>query len=264
MLAKHLLRFAVIVGLCAGLQTRLAAADWAQWLGAERDSVWRESGIVDQFPTNGLPIAWRVKVGAGYSAPAVADGRVYLTDRVAGSPQNQPKNPFMDRTSIPGVERVLCLDERTGTLLWQHEYDCPYNLSYPSGPRAMPQVSAGRVYTVGADGHLRCLDTKTGKLLWSRHYPTDFGAPTQTSLPDRLWRAHPDVGCGFNAVDLGRPDLLPRRWGRHVRHGFRQTHGQRTLAQAHDQGARLFVAHPHQCRRPRAVGGLGFPRTHCA
>ncbi len=180
MIPKPLVRLSAIIGLCVGLPAHLVAADWAEWLGSERDSVWRESGIVDRFPTNGLPIAWRVKVGAGYSAPAVADGRVYLTDRVAGSPQNQPKNPYMDRTSIPGVERVLCLDERTGKLLWQHEYNCPYNLSYPSGPRAMPQVSAGRVYTVGADGHLRCLDAKSGKLLWSHHYPTDFRAPTQT------------------------------------------------------------------------------------
>ena len=113
-------RLALVACFLVGVQNGVSAADWAEWLGAERDSVWRESGIVERFPTNGLPVAWRVKVGAGYSAPAVAKGRVFLTDRVAGSPRNQPKNPYMDRTSIPGVERVLCLDERTGKLLWQH------------------------------------------------------------------------------------------------------------------------------------------------
>ena len=57
---------------------------------------------------------------------------------------------------------------------------CPYRFSYPSGPRAMPLVDGNRVYTVGADGHLRCLDVKTGRLVWSHHYPTDYGIPTQT------------------------------------------------------------------------------------
>src|SRR5215472_16434591 len=59
----------------------LTAEDWPQWLGPNRDSVWRESGIVQRFPTNGPPILWRVNIGAGYSGPVVAKGRVYVTER---------------------------------------------------------------------------------------------------------------------------------------------------------------------------------------
>ena len=33
----------------------LLADDWPQWLGPNRDSVWRERGIVDRFPREGLP-----------------------------------------------------------------------------------------------------------------------------------------------------------------------------------------------------------------
>jgi hypothetical protein len=54
--------------------------DWPQWLGPQRDSVWREDGIVQRIPENGLPVLWRTKIGLGYSGPAVADGRVYLMD----------------------------------------------------------------------------------------------------------------------------------------------------------------------------------------
>ena len=68
-----------------------------------------------------------------------------------------------------GTERVLCLDADTGKEIWKHEYDCPYKkLSYPSGPRCTPTVHGGKVYTLGAMGHLFCLDAKDGKVIWSK------------------------------------------------------------------------------------------------
>jgi len=60
---------------------RLVADDWPQWLGPNRDSVWRETGIVEKFPSAGPPILWRAPVGAGYAGPAVSKGKVYVADR---------------------------------------------------------------------------------------------------------------------------------------------------------------------------------------
>jgi outer membrane protein assembly factor BamB len=148
------------------------ADDWPQWLGPRRDGIWRETNIVQQLPTNGLRYRWRVPVGAGYSGPAVARGRVYLTDRRtnAGKPAG--------RGSIPGSERVLCFNEADGKLLWQHEYDSAYNVSYPAGPRATPVAHDGKVYTLGTEGDLHCLDAATGKVLWSRQFKKEFGLDT--------------------------------------------------------------------------------------
>src|ERR1700736_6526286 len=56
--------------------------DWPQWLGPKRDGVWRESGILDKFSKDGAKIAWRTPIGGGYSGPAVAGDRVYVTDRL--------------------------------------------------------------------------------------------------------------------------------------------------------------------------------------
>src|SRR6516164_3787266 len=97
------------------------AEDWPQWLGAKRDAIWRETGIVDKFPSGGPTIKWRTPIDAGYSGPAVANGKVYITDRVLAKGATAPKNPFA-RTEIPGNERVICLNEADGKVLWVHEY----------------------------------------------------------------------------------------------------------------------------------------------
>src|SRR5690349_14676302 len=105
----------------------LHAADWPQWLGPRRDGVWRETGIVEKLPTNGLKFHWRTPIGGGYSGPAVANGRVYVMDRQLATGAKNPANAFA-RGEIPGNERVLCLNEADGKILWQHEYDSAYTV----------------------------------------------------------------------------------------------------------------------------------------
>lgn len=137
-----------------------SADDWPQWRGLERDGVWRETGIIDSFSAPQIPIKWRVKVSNGYSGPTIANGLVYLTDRVAEPVQ---------------IERVLCFDEKTGAPVWTNEYECVYkSVGYPDGPRASVTISDGRAYTLGTMGHVRCLDAKTGELLWKKDPGVDY------------------------------------------------------------------------------------------
>ena len=91
MLAKRrravhrLIQFAVAISLAGVVSFPAYGADWPQWLGPERDSVWRESGVIDTIPDEGLPVLWRAPIGWGYSGPAVADGaclRYRLSTRV--------------------------------------------------------------------------------------------------------------------------------------------------------------------------------------
>lgn len=162
---------AVLVLATAGL-----GDDWPQWMGPERDGVWREKGIVATIPAAGLPVKWRVPVKGGYAGPAVADGRVYLMDydRTEGDLANSPN----DRTQLAGSERILCLDAATGKLLWKHEQVVPYSISYASGPRCTPTVADGRVYALGAEGNLTCLDAKTGRVFWAKDFKREYNAPT--------------------------------------------------------------------------------------
>src|SRR5258708_11592366 len=63
------------------------ADDWPQWLGRGRDGVWRETGIIRTFPTNGPPVRWRVAIRAGYSGPAVGPSPRFVEGR-----QTPPQN----------------------------------------------------------------------------------------------------------------------------------------------------------------------------
>jgi outer membrane protein assembly factor BamB len=144
------------------------AEDWPEWRGRGRGGVWNESGILERFAAKGLIAAWRTPLRAGYSGPAVAGGRVFVTD-------------FERSTGSTGKERALCLDEKSGEVLWIREWDADYgSISYPNGPRATPTVDGAYVYVVGASGVLLCLDTRTGGVVWQKNYVKDYGTQIPT------------------------------------------------------------------------------------
>lgn len=151
------------------------AIDWPQWMGPGRDNVWQESELLEKFPEGGPPVLWRTKVAGGYAGPAVADGKVYVADYVT---PDDVKVANFKREESSGMERVLCLDESTGDVLWKHEFPVKYAISYPAGPRCTPTVHKGKVYTLGAEGNLFCLDSNSGDVVWSKNFPTDYGAKT--------------------------------------------------------------------------------------
>ena len=135
--------FAIALSLTVIVGRDARADDWPQWRGTKRDGAWTEKGIVGTFPSTGLAPLWRASVGAGWSSPVVAQGRVYVFD----SELQQPL----------AWERVHCFEETTGKPLWTHRYE----VSYPdwafdptsvAGPNATPIVRDGKLYTVGATG----------------------------------------------------------------------------------------------------------------
>src|SRR6516162_4200440 len=104
-----MIRLAKAAGLLAAVAL-LAAADWPQWMGPNRDDVWAETGVVDKFPEKGPTVLWRAKIGGGYAGPAVAGGKVYVADRVLKPGAADPEDPFKADKPVASTERVLCLD----------------------------------------------------------------------------------------------------------------------------------------------------------
>src|SRR5258708_2735698 len=119
---------ALLLSCCGGAQSADAPSEgWPRWLGPRGDSVWRDTGILEKFPEGGPVIRWRTPIGGGYAGPAVFNGKVYVTDRQVATNAEVPKNP-MQRGSIAGSERVLCLNEADGKEIWKHEEDVPYTI----------------------------------------------------------------------------------------------------------------------------------------
>src|SRR5687767_9645852 len=92
----------LVLSLALVLPCTLLADDWPQWLGPQRDGVWRETGILESLPSQGLKVRWRAPVGMGYAGPAVAEGRVYVTDRVLDAGTENPESGFAMRKTVGG------------------------------------------------------------------------------------------------------------------------------------------------------------------
>ena len=167
----------------------LSADDWPQWLGPKRDSVWRETGILETFPEGGPKVLWRKPVAGGYAGPAVANGKVFVTDYETAADVRSVSDPGK-QPDLSGKERVHCFDAKTGDLLWSHSDPVKYGISYPAGPRCTPTVHDGKVYTLGAEGLLLCLTAEKGEVVWQKDFKKDFGAKTP------LWGF-----CGHPLVD---------------------------------------------------------------
>jgi outer membrane protein assembly factor BamB len=175
----------VAILLCVTLSvTTLSAEDWPHWMGLQRNNHWNESGLLERFPEGGPKVDWETEIASGYSGPAVSHGHVYITDYVTAE---NVRVPNFERNQFSGMERVHCLNEADGKLIWQHDYPVKYSVSYPSGPRCTPIVDGGRVYTLGTEGHLFCFDAESGNVLWSHHLPEKY----HTKTPLWGYAAHP-------------------------------------------------------------------------
>ena len=125
--------------------------DWPQVLGPSRDGVYAGPPLSNNWGPNGPPEVWRKTVGHGLSGPVVAGTRVILFHRVGNR------------------EVVEAMDTRTGEAEWLYGYPTTYrdDFGFDDGPRAVPVVADGVVYTYGAEGQLHAVALRTGKPLWS-------------------------------------------------------------------------------------------------
>ncbi len=144
------------------------AEDWPQWRGPKRLGVWEETGILDRFPAEGPQRSWTRPIARGYAGPAVAAGRIFVTD-------------YRPTENRKGIERVMALDENDGSTLWEQEWAVDYaGLQYPLGPRTTPTVDGDLVYVLGSMGDLLCLKVDDGTVVWQHNYMRDYAAELPT------------------------------------------------------------------------------------
>jgi outer membrane protein assembly factor BamB len=140
------------IALFLCLASSLNAADWPQFLGPTRTgtAAASEAALPESLPLDLKPV-WKKSVGAGFAGPAVAAGKVILFHRESS-----------DMTTE-------ALDPATGKMLWRSTYITDYidSFGFDNGPRAVPAVADGRVFTFGPEGRVTTMDLETGKELWN-------------------------------------------------------------------------------------------------
>jgi outer membrane protein assembly factor BamB len=156
---RRLIVGSAVVAVAMGAQG--AAYDWPQFLGPERNGVYRGPALAETWGASGPAVVWRKEIGQGLSGPVVAQNRLILFHRVSDQ------------------EVVEAFDARTGTSQWRYAYPTSYrdDFGFDEGPRAVPVVVDGVVYTFGAEGQLHALDLATGRRIWSEDTKRRFGVP---------------------------------------------------------------------------------------
>jgi outer membrane protein assembly factor BamB len=155
------LRRARVLGFLLFLSVPLIAADWPQFLGPSRNGTYAGAPLNEKWPAAGPRVVWRKQIGQGLSGPVVAQNRVILFHRVNAQ------------------EVIESFDALTGAPQWRHAYPTTYrdDFGFDEGPRAVPVVADGVVYTYGAEGKLSAVQLATGKPLWTVDAMRQFDVP---------------------------------------------------------------------------------------
>src|SRR3954470_23780874 len=143
-------RYAVCLALV--LPSVSAAADWPQWQGPDRNAVSKEKGLLQEWPKDGPPLAWKATgLGGGDSAPSVAGGGIF------------------GMSGRGGDEIVWCRSEKDGKEVWASRLGPTVQQRMPQskeGPGCTPTVDGDRLYALGMGGELACLQVADGKIVW--------------------------------------------------------------------------------------------------
>ena len=142
----------------ASAQSATADKEWFQWRGANRDGISQETGLLQEWPKFGPPLAWRANgVGSGYSSFSTSGGRLYTLG------------------ARGGIEYVIALDRASGKKVWEVQNGQRFQNDRGDGPRSTPTVDGDRLYVLGGSGDLTCLENATGKKIWSLNIVQKFG-----------------------------------------------------------------------------------------
>jgi len=153
----------IILTLCIAAAAQVAAGDWPQWRGPNRDGISKESGLLKQWAPEGPPLVWKASgAGGGYSSFAVAGGRLYTI-------------------GLRGArEYVIAFDVATGKEVWATAHGNAFRNDRGDGPRGTPTVDGATLYALGGNGDLSAMDAKTGRIIWTMNVLQKFGGENIT------------------------------------------------------------------------------------
>ena len=166
--------------------------DWTQFRGPNQDGISSESGWWTDWASKEPAIAWKKRIGIGYSSMAVADGKVYGMGHVDGK------------------DILYCFEASSGDEVWRYEYDAEIrDKQHEGGPAATPAIDGDKLYTASRDGRVFCLNKDSGTLIWMKNMTEEVNA----KIPSWAFAFSPIVWNQYVMIDVGRTVALDKQSG---------------------------------------------------
>lgn len=123
------------------------SAQDSQWRGPQRNGVYPDLGLLQEWPENGPKRVLIVEnLGSGYSSPIMANNIIYISGR----------RDTVDVLTAVGMD---------GKIFWETVIGGAWQSSYPDS-RNSPTIESNRIYITSSIGEVNCLDLESGKIIW--------------------------------------------------------------------------------------------------
>lgn len=131
----------------------VAAADWPQWRGPERDGKSDETGLIRDWSAQSPALEWMIEgMGRGYASVSVVGGRLFTTG------------------NFDGGQGVVAVDVESGSVAWRKAVTPETPEHRYEGSRCTPTVDGDHLYVVTSDGEIACLQAADGEIVWQRNF----------------------------------------------------------------------------------------------
>ena len=135
------------------LATTSSDNPWPQWRGPNRDGKSIEKGLLNKWPADGPPVAWKNRgFGKGYAGVSVVGDRVYTTG------------------NLDEGQAAIAASTKDGKVIWRRVLTKGVPKHGYGGSRCTPSVDGDRLYVVTSDGSIACLRTKDGEQVWKKNF----------------------------------------------------------------------------------------------
>lgn len=186
--------FLIVTGLAC---FSVIEAQIAQFGGPDRNGVYPDTGLLEQWPVEGPELAGTITgIGEGYASPTITGKGVYIAGMV-------------DTT---GYVFHFGHDQQ---LKWKTAVGPEFNYRY-IGARGAPTIEGNRLYYAASMGDAVCLDASTGEKIWHIDFKEAFNSPpvkwgyTESPLiyGEKIFFTPGGPGQNFVALDKMSGELI--------------------------------------------------------
>jgi outer membrane protein assembly factor BamB len=126
----------------------LSAQNIAQWRGPDRNGIYPETDLLNEWPEEGPEQLWTTDgIGKGYSSVSVLEGTIYATGL------------------NDSVETLTAINYTDGNILWQIPYGQSILRSFKD-TRCTPTIEGNRAFMISGRGEVVCVDLSLQQIAW--------------------------------------------------------------------------------------------------